>query len=317
MSSVQRLPTGDDVALAAHRIADRIHRTPVLTSSALDEVAGRALFFKCENMQRTGSFKIRGALNTALQVAEDADVSGLTLVTHSSGNHGAALALAGRIVGIEVVVVVPENAPAAKKANIARYGARLIECGPTLADREGAVQELIEQGGHYVSPYNDNRVIAGQGTLALEVLEQTDDLQELWVPVGGGGMASGCVLGAGREVRVRGAEPELADDAFHSLATGVLQGPRPPATIADGLRGALGDITFPVLQGYSLAITRVSEAEIVQAQRLLMNCLKVVVEPSGAVGLAAVLKLAGNSDLGERVGIVISGGNLDLRLSDA
>ena len=160
-------------------------------------------------------------------------------------------------------------------------------------------------------------MIAGQGTLALEVLEQTDDLQELWVPVGGGGMASGCVLGAGRQVRVRGAEPELADDAFHSLATGVLQEPRPPVTIADGLRGALGDITFPVLQDYSLAITRVSEAEIVQAQRLLMNCLKVVVEPSGAVGLAAVLKSAGNSGLGDRVGIVISGGNLDLRLPDA
>lgn len=308
------LPVRADVLAAAQRLAGDVHRTPVLTSTTLDAAAGCALFFKCENMQRTGSFKIRGALNAArTYLADNPDHAG-PLVTHSSGNHGAALALAGREAGLPVIVVVPSNAPEAKKDNIARYGARLVLCGPTIQDREAAVAVELAKGGHLVPPYNDNRVIAGQGTLALEVQEQVADLHELWLPVGGGGMASGCVLAIGEQIAIRGAEPSLADDAWESLTTGVLVGPRPPKTIADGLRGALGDITFDVLRNYGLKIERVDEEQIVAAQRLLMACLKVVVEPSGAVPFAALLAAQRRGDIAshQRIALVISGGNMDL-----
>lgn len=278
-------------------------------------MVGASLFFKCENLQRTGSFKIRGALNAARTFVENLEsdnnkATDEALVTHSSGNHGAALALAGREVGRRVIVVVPEGAPEAKKANIARYGAEIVLCGPTIADREAALAKVARGGGHIVPPYNDPRVIGGQGTLALEFVEQVPELDELWVPVGGGGMASGSVLAVGEKIQVRGVEPELADDAWESLETGVLVGPRPPTTIADGLRGSLGDITFALLKNYQLPISRVSEAQISEAQRLLMMCLKLVVEPSGAVPFAALLQK--KTTPGKRLGLVISGGNLDL-----
>lgn len=328
---------------AVARVSERVHRTPVMTSRVLDALAGCKLFFKCENLQRSGSFKIRGAMNAALQTPRDA-----ALVTQSSGNHGAALALAGRELNRAVTVVVPAASPAIKIANIERYGARVVLCGPTIMDREAAVATVLEQGGVYIPPYNHPHVISGQGTLAHELLQQTGELDELWVPVGGGGMASGCVTAVGTRLQVVGAEPELADDAFESLATGKLLGPRPPRTIADGLRGALGEITFEILRDYKLPIQRVSEATIVAAQKLLMDCLKIVVEPSGAVAFAALLirnSVNANSGLElptnpeaarvvsnasralqdtqftmptnaeQRVGIVISGGNLDLALS--
>ena len=317
-----------DVEDAARRLAGRIHRTPVMTSRTLDELAGCKLFFKCENLQRGGSFKIRGALNAALQTPGSEP-----LVTHSSGNHGAALALAGRELNRAVTVVVPEAAPAIKLANIERYGATVVLCGPTIVDREAAVAKVLAAGGVYISPYNHHQVIAGQGTLALELLAQCiekaqcNELESLWLPVGGGGMASGCVAAVGEQVRVFGAEPLLADDAFESLSTGKLVGARPPQTIADGLRGALGDITFGMLSHYDLQIQRVDEQEIVDAQRLLMQCLKLVVEPSGAVAFAALLahqrsQAAGKSDLKRAtptnaehcVGVVISGGNVELAL---
>lgn len=312
------LPTHNDVLAAQARLGTDVHRTPVLTSTALDAVAGCSVFFKCENMQRTGSFKIRGALHAArCYLADNTGSTSGPLVTHSSGNHGAALALAGRECGLDAVVVIPENAPQIKKANIARYGAELVFCGPTIADREAAVANELKKGGHLVPPYNDNRVIAGQGTLALETMSQVANLDELWLPVGGGGMASGCVLAVGEQMRVRGAEPELADDAWESLTKGILVGPRPPVTVADGLRGALGDITFAVLHNYALTIERVSEAQIIAAQQLLMECLKLVVEPSGAVSFAALLaaKDRGEVSSHQRVALVISGGNMDLRLA--
>jgi len=278
-----RAPVAKDVLDARLRLGSDVHKTPIMTSRTLDSLAGAQLFFKCENLQRTGSFKIRGALNAARLADETQSVEGnVPLVTHSSGNHGAALALAGRETNREVIVVVPENAPSAKKDNIARYGAQLVFCGPTIADREAALAEVMAAGGHVIPPYNDVRVIGGQGTLALEFMEQISDLDELWVPVGGGGMASGCVLAVGGNVPVRGVEPLLADDAWESLDTGALVGPRPPVSIADGLRGALGDITFGVLADYNLAISRVTEEQIEKTTP------------------------------GKRLGLVISGGNLDL-----
>lgn len=313
------LPTRQDVERAQQCLANDVHRTPILTSRTLDAMTGCSLFFKSENLQRTGSFKIRGALNAAKNYSAGAEGTPSRvgpLVTHSSGNHGAALALAGREVGIPVVVIVPENAPQAKKDNIARYGARLVFCGPTIDDREAAVAAELKKGGHLVPPYNDNRVIAGQGTLALEIAEQVDNLHQLWVPVGGGGMASGCVLALGEQLQVIGSEPLLADDAYESLTTGVLVGPRPPTTVADGLRGALGDITFRLLHDYALHIQRVDEQQIVAAQRLLMSTLKLVVEPSGAVPFAALLAALEGGDIatGQRIALVISGGNMDLAL---
>ena len=308
------LPTAQDVLDARDRLGEDVHRTPVLSSRTLDDMVGAKLFFKCENLQRTGSFKIRGALNAARAFVASTGQRSTNepLVTHSSGNHGAALALAGREVGRHVIVVVPQNAPEAKKANIARYGAKLVFCGPTIADREAALEGVLRNGGHVVPPYNDKRVIGGQGTLALEFAEQVAGLDELWVPVGGGGMASGSVLAVGHKLQVRGVEPELADDAWESLDTGLLVGPRPPITIADGLRGSLGELTFGVLKNYPLSIDRVSEAQISEAQRLLMMCLKLVVEPSGAVPFAALL--GKKTTPGKRLGLVISGGNLDLSL---
>ena len=323
------LPTLATIEEAAHRLAGRVHRTPVMTSRTLDAMAGCQIFFKCENLQRGGSFKIRGALNTALQTPGSA-----ALVTHSSGNHGAALALAGRDLGRPVTVVVPAVSPEVKIANIERYGAKVVLCGPTIGDREAALAKVMEEGGVFIPPYNHHQVIAGQGTLAHELVAQTHHLDELWLPVGGGGMASGCIAAAGNVLQVIGAEPELADDAHQSLATGERQGARAPATIADGLRGALGDITFGILRDYELPIQRVSEEAIVIAQRLLMDCLKVVVEPSGAVAFAALLthpsaqvpeysKVSGRAyeistptpKAAKRcVGVVISGGNLDLAL---
>jgi threonine dehydratase/serine racemase len=300
---------------AAQRIADKVHRTPIFTSRALDELAGCNVYFKCENLQRTGSFKLRGATNAALV---NAKIAAAGLVTHSSGNHGAALAAAGRDLGLAVTVVMPDNAPATKKANVEHYGAQIVYCGPTIADREAALAEVQSAGGLFVPPYNHADVIAGQGTLALEFVDQEDALAQLWVPVGGGGMVSGCIAAVGAQLQVMGAEPELADDAFESLRTGKLHGPRPPLSIADGLRGALGELTFAMLRTYELPILRVAESEIVSAQRLLMDCLKLVVEPSGAVAFAALLarqRSPQRASAATRVGVVISGGNLDLQLA--
>ena len=305
-----------DVHQASQRIAAYIHRTPVLTSSTLNDLVGLELHFKCENFQRSGAFKMRGATNAVLQLSKAECETGV--VTHSSGNHGAALALAGSLSDVPVWVVVPEDAPSFKRRAIERYGATLVNCGPTLEDREVVAQQVrCETGATFIPPYNDERIVAGQGTAALELIETVVDLDEVWVPVGGGGLASGCVVALqGSGVRVCGSEPELADDAYRSLALQTLQPALPPTTIADGLRTALGSITFAILNAYGLEIRLVSEAAIVAAQKLIYECLKIVVEPSSAVPLAALVdrKL---DQVGEytggvsRVGVILTGGNLE------
>lgn len=305
-----------DVHQASQRIAAYVHRTPVLTSSTLNDLVGLELYFKCENFQRSGAFKMRGATNAVLQLSKAERETGV--VTHSSGNHGAALALAGSLSDVPVWVVVPEDAPSFKRQAIKRYGATLVNCGPTLEDREVVAQQVgCETGATFIPPYNDERIVAGQGTAALELIETVADLDEVWVPVGGGGLASGCVVALqGSGVRVCGAEPELADDAYRSLALQTLQPALPPTTIADGLRTALGPITFGILSAYGLEIRLVSETAIVAAQKLIYERLKIVVEPSSAVPLAALLdrkldQVGEHKDGVSRVGVILTGGNLE------
>lgn len=308
-----RRPCLSDVLAARERLDGRVHQTPVYTSRSLDALVGCSIVFKCENLQRSGSFKARGALNTLLQL--DADELRLGVATHSSGNHGAALAMAAQDLGIAATIVVPANAPATKRSAIAAYGAQIVECGPTLAEREAALAEVVvATGAIFVAPYNDSRVIAGQGTTALELIESHPAVEQIWVPVGGGGLASGCVLVAQNTgVRVVASEPELADDAFRSLASGELQPALPPRTIADGLRTALGPLNFEILRDYALTIHRVSEAEISAAQKLLMQRLKLVVEPSAAVPFAGLLNVSRLQQLDARcVGVILTGGNTQL-----
>lgn len=308
-----RRPCLSDVLAARERLDGRVHQTPVYTSRSLDALVGCSIVFKCENLQRSGSFKARGALNTLLQL--DADELRLGVTTHSSGNHGAALAMAAQDLGIAATIVVPANAPATKRSAIAAYGAQIVECGPTLAEREAALAEVVAAtGAIFVAPYNDSRVIAGQGTTALELIESHPAVEQIWVPVGGGGLASGCVLVAQNTgVRVVASEPELADDAFRSLASGELQPALPPRTIADGLRTALGPLNFEILRDYALTIHRVSEAEISAAQKLLMQRLKLVVEPSAAVPFAGLLNVSRLQQLDARcVGVILTGGNTQL-----
>lgn len=301
------------VQAAAARIAAQVHRTPVLTSRTLDGWYGARLFFKCENFQRVGAFKIRGATNAVLQL--DGSSAGRGVATHSSGNHAAALALAARQRGIPAYVVMPTNAPRVKRAAVSGYGAEIIDCAPTLAARQATLDEVVAAtGAHVVHPYDDARVIAGQGTCALELLDQVAGLDCLLVPVGGGGLLAGTALAAhGRQppLRVLAAEPLRADDAWRSLAAGHIIPPDHPDTIADGLRTALGTLTFPIIQRHVEAVIRVGEDAIVTAMRTLWERLKLVVEPSAAVPLAAVAS-APERFRGQQVGLILSGGNVDL-----
>lgn len=306
------LPDFDDVRAARARLEGRVLETPVFAGRSLNAQLGCTIFFKCENLQRTGSFKYRGASNSVLLLGADA---GRGVATHSSGNHGAALALAARERGIPAYIVVPDNAPATKRRAIEIYGGRLITSGPSLAEREATLADVLaETGAHFVPPYNHGPVIAGQATAALELHDAQPQLDEVWVPVGGGGLASGTVLAMQeRGVRVVGAEPELADDAYWSLRRGAIQPPKPPLSIADGLRTALGTLTFAILSRYGLNIVRVGEDEILAAQRLIWSRLKLVVEPSAAVPFAALSKtVAADPDAyrGRRVGVLLSGGNV-------
>ncbi len=306
------LPDAVSVTAAAGRIAPWVHRTPVLSSRAIDELAGGPVHFKCELFQRSGSFKLRGALSAV--TAQLASARRCGVITHSSGNHGAALALAGRLLDVAVTVVVPAGAAACKREAVIRYGARLVDCGPTLAEREAALAELqAETGALFVPPYDHPEVIAGQGTAALELLQDVPAVQTVWVPVGGGGLAAGTVLvcaAAGRCVHA--GEPELADDAARSLACGERQPALPPRTVADGLRTALGVCNFEILSDFGLPVTVVSEAQILAAQRLIWQCLKVVAEPSSAVPLAALLAWRAERGPDEVAGIILTGGNVDL-----
>ena len=307
------LPSLTDVETAAARIAPHAHVTPVLRSRSLDRLAGCELHFKAENLQRIGAFKFRGACNAVFGL--DAAAAARGVVTQSSGNHGAAIALACRLRGIPAHVVVPHDAPQAKLAAIRGFGARLVPCAPTLVARDAAMAQVqADTGAEAVHPYNDARVIAGQGTVALELLRQVDGLDAVIAPVSGGGLLSGIAIaahGLDPRIEVWGAEPAQAADAHASLARGERVTDMVPDTICDGLRAQLGTLTFPILRAHCAGIALAGEAEIVRAMRLIWERLKLVVEPSAAVPLAAVLRQR-ERFAGRRVGIVLSGGNLDL-----
>jgi threonine dehydratase len=305
--------TIDDVRAAAQRIRPRAHRTPVLTCASLDALTGARLYFKCENLQKVGAFKFRGACNAVMSLTPDEAARGVA--THSSGNHAAALALAARLRGVAAHVVMPRTAPAIKKVAVAGYGATITECEPTLAAREAALATVVAAtGATVVHPYNDPRVIAGQGTAALELLEEVDALDLVLAPVGGGGLCSGTavtVAALSPRTAVWGVEPEGAADAQRSLAEGRIVPSVEPRTIADGLLTSLGDHTFAILRALAAGIVTASEAAIVAAMRHTWERMKVVVEPSSAVPLAALLE-GKLTVAGKRVGIVVSGGNVDL-----
>ncbi len=307
------LPTFDDVLAAAARIAPHAHATPVLRSRALDALAGCELHFKAEPLQRSGAFKFRGACN-AVWALDDARAA-RGVVTHSSGNHGAALALAAQTRGIACHVVVPEGANAAKRANIERYGAQLHTCAPTIDAREAAAARVqADTGATLIHPYTHPHVIAGQGTAALELLNAQGPLDTLVAPVGGGGLLSGTAIAAAATApacRVVGAEPEGAADTANSLAAGERRIDFVPDTVCDGLRGTLGEPNFALLRAHGVEVLTVSDADTLAAMRLLWQCLKLLVEPSSAIALAAILQQR-DRFAGQRVGVLLSGGNVDL-----
>jgi threonine dehydratase/serine racemase len=300
---------------AAGRIRRLVHRTPVVTCTALDHLAGRSLFLKCENLQRVGSFKMRGAANAVWSL--DGAVARRGVVTHSSGNFAQALALAARQRGVRAFVVMPRSAPRVKVRAVEGYGAEIRFCEPTLAAREATAAEVLaETGGTLLHPYDHPDVIAGQGTAALELLEEVPDLDAVIAPVGGGGLVAGtCIAARGLlpGIRLFAAEPKGADDAARSLAAGVRIPQTAPNTIADGLLTSLGELTWPVLRDHLEAVVTVRDDEIVRAMRLVFSRAKLVVEPSAAVAVAAVLG-AGFRQLRRlgRVGVILSGGNVDL-----
>jgi threonine dehydratase len=313
-TGVHQKPDLDAIREAHRRIAARIHRTPVITSSSLDEIAGTQIFFKCENLQKTGSFKIRGATNAVFSLSDEEAKHGV--VAPSSGNHGAALALAARWRGIPAWVIMPSNSSAVKKRAVEAYGGTITECEPNMASREATAADVMKRtGAHLVHPYNDPRVIAGQGTAALELLEQVPGLDVIITPASGGGLLSGTAIAAKSlrpEIRVVGGEPRNADDAYRSMASGKIEPAAKTETIADGLRATLCPLTFSILRERVDEISLVSEEEIISTMMLLWERAKIVVEPSGAVAAApALLRRIGAE--GKKVGVILSGGNVDLR----
>ena len=304
----------EDVAAAAERLAGVAHRTPVATSRTLDERLAARLFLKCENLQRAGAFKFRGAYNAIARLSPEERRSGV--LTYSSGNHAQAIALASRLLGTQATIVMPENAPAAKRAATEGYGARVVAYDPGKEKREEVAERLRQQGEPVlIPPYDHEDVIAGQGTAALELLEDVGELDLLLVPCGGGGLLSGSALAARRlrpRCRVVGVEPETADDATRSFRTGVLHTVSNPETIADGARTpSLGRLTFPLVRAHVDDMITVSDDDLVRAMRFVWERMKLVVEPTGVLGLAAAFR--GRVDVaGKRVGVVLSGGNVDL-----
>jgi threonine dehydratase len=307
------IPTYDDVLAAAQRIKPFVHRTPVLTSATLNGKVQSEVFFKCENLQKVGAFKARGATNAVMSLTQAAAAGGVA--THSSGNHGQALAYAAAVRGIPAWVVMPDHAPAVKVEAVRGYGAEVVFC--QQADREKRTGELAtETGATLIHPFDNSAVIAGQGTAALELLDEIQNLDVVVAPVGGGGLLGGTSVVAraiGSGIRVVGGEPEAVDDAFRSIRDGVLHPAVPePETLADGLLTGLGERNFALLAG-QVEIVTVTEDEIVAAARFFVERMKIVVEPSGAVSLAAVRKM---DVAGLRVGVIVSGGNTDFRWLD-
>lgn len=307
------IPTLADMLVAHERIKPHIHRTPVLTSSYLNDLTGAELFFKCENLQKAGAFKARGASNAVFGLTEAQAARGVA--THSSGNHGTCLAYAAGRRGIPCTVVMPRTAPQAKKDAVRGYGGRVVECEPSTSSREAVFAEVVaETGAEFVHPYNDARVIAGQGTCSKELIEQIGDLQVVVAPIGGGGMVSGTCLTLSNlapGIKIYAAEPEQADDAARSFRAGHIIADDAPETVADGLKVPLKDLTWHFVKSGVTDILTASEAEIVEAMKLIWKRMKIVMEPSSAVPLATILK---NPQIfaGQRVGVIVTGGNVDL-----
>ena len=306
-------PTLSDIRKAAERIKPYAHRTPVLTNQSLNQQVGAQVFLKCENFQKVGAFKFRGACNAVYSLSDEEAAQGVC--THSSGNHAAALALAAKMRGIPAYIVMPNNAPDVKKAAVGGYGGVITFCEPTLEARESTLEGIrLDTGATVVHPYNDERVIAGQGTAALELLEEVPDLDVIIAPVGGGGLLSGTSI-AGTEfkkgIRVIAGEPEMADDAFRSLKAGEIIPSVNPKTIADGLLTSLGLLTFPIIQQRVEQIVTVSETGIIESMKFVWERAKIIIEPSSAVAIGVLWERKINlSRL--RVGVIISGGNVDL-----
>ncbi|WP_299184791.1 threonine/serine dehydratase [uncultured Aquimarina sp.] len=297
----------------AQTIASYIHRTPVLTSRLINQISGADLYFKCENFQRMGAFKMRGATHAILKLSDEQKSKGV--VTHSSGNFAQALSLSAQILGVKAYIVMPSNAPQVKKDAVKDYGGEIIECPPTHKDREETASKIQkEKGATFLHPYNDHNVILGQGTAALELLEDHPDLTYIFAPVGGGGLIAGTSLAAnffGKNCKVIGGEPFEVDDAYRALQSGTLEINETTNTSADGLKMPLGNLTFPIIQQYVSEIIRVDEEEIISAMRLIWERMKIIIEPSCAVPLAALLKEKERFKH-QKIGIILSGGNVDL-----
>lgn len=307
------LPHFEEIRSAYSRIRDYIQNTPVITCGSIDRITGSRIYFKCENFQKAGAFKSRGALNAVLQLTDQQKTCGVA--THSSGNHAAALARAAALIGVKAYIVMPENAPEIKKKAVSGYGGEITFCKPALEDREKTLKAVIQNtGATFIHPYDNPEVISGQGTAAMELLLEMPEPEIILAPVGGGGLLSGTsitVRALSPRTGIYGAEPELADDAFESLKTGTLQPPKPPRSIADGLLTSLSERTFSIIRKNVNGIFRVSEENIIKAMRLLWERAKIIVEPSASVPLAAILQYP-ESFHHKTVGIILSGGNVDL-----
>jgi len=305
--------TLQDIQSAAERIKPYAHRTPVITNESLDQRVGAQVYLKCENMQKVGAFKFRGACNAVYSLSDEEAARGV--VTHSSGNHAQALALAAKLRGIPAYIVMPSNAPQVKKDAVACYGGQITFCEPTLQARESTMERIrLDTGATVVHPYDNERVIAGQGTATLEMLEEVPDLDVVITPVGGGGLLSGTSIAAKElktDIRVFAAEPEMADDAFRSMQEGKIIPSENPKTIADGLLTSLGTLTFPIIQQNVEQIVTVSEQGIIDSMKFIWERAKIIIEPSAATVIAVMWEK--KIDLsGLKVGVILSGGNVDL-----
>lgn len=309
-----KTPSLTDIQSANSRIKPFIHRTPVLTSGQLNKIFDSELYFKCENFQKAGAFKFRGATNAVMLLREEEKKRGV--VTHSSGNHAAALALASGMHGVSAYIVMPENAPVVKKSAVTGYGASVTYCQPTLRSREETCRNIMEEtGAVLIHPYDNFNVISGQGTAALELLEDEPGLDIVVAPVGGGGLLSGtstCVKNINRSIKIIGAEPLNANDAWRSFTTGVLSPSVNPTTIADGLLTSLSEMTFTIICRYADDIFTVNEESIIRSMMLVWERMKIVIEPSSATVLAAIMENPGFFRR-KKTGLIISGGNVDLR----
>lgn len=307
------IPTRSTIENVHENIKPFIHRTPILTSQTINQMVGTKVFFKCENFQKVGAFKFRGATNAVLSLSESEKAGGVA--THSSGNHGQGLACAAKMQGIKAFIVMPDTAPEVKRKAVADYGAKIILCDPTLEARETTLEKVLEETGAVkIHPFDDYRIIAGQATAAKELIEDEGGFDVIMAPVGGGGLLSGIALSVNYwspNTRVIAGEPEGADDAFRSLKAGIMIPSESPNSIADGLLTSLCDKTFEIIREHVEKIITVSDTEIVEAMRIIWERMKIIVEPSGAVPFAALLKNK-QQFAGQKVGIILTGGNVDL-----